>query len=117
MQTEVAFLGHIMGRAGLGCDPEKLSAVRAWHMPDFKQVHQFNYFVGYYRRFIPNFGGLSEPLVALTRKGTVFAWTLERQDAFEALKSCLLQAPILGFPTSLDTDARLFMVGGFLNQW
>ena len=37
------------------------------------------------------------------------------------LKSCLLQAPILGFPTEddwfvLDTDASLFEVGGVLNQ-
>ena len=28
MQTEVAFLGHIVGRTGLECDPEKISAVR-----------------------------------------------------------------------------------------
>ena len=82
---------------------------------------QFIGFVGYYRRFIQNFAGLSKPLVAFTRKGTVFAWTLERQDAFEVLKYCLLQAPILGFPTEadrfvLDTDDSLFAVGGVLNQ-
>ena len=34
MQTEVAFLGHIVGRTGLACDPEKLSAVRKWHEPN-----------------------------------------------------------------------------------
>ena len=61
MQTEVAFLGHIVGRAGLACDPEKLSAVRTWHTPDFP--------------------GVSEPLVALTHKEDVFAWTPERPDA------------------------------------
>ena len=59
--------------------------------------------------------------MALTRKGTVFMWTTERQDAFDALKSCLLRAPKLGFPTEadrfvLDTDASLFAVGGVLNQ-
>ena len=27
MQTEMAFLSHIVGRSGLACDPEKLSAV------------------------------------------------------------------------------------------
>ena len=31
MQTEVAFLGYIVGHTGLACDPEKLSAVRNWH--------------------------------------------------------------------------------------
>ena len=34
MQTEVAFLGHIVGRTGLACDPEKLSAFRNWHEPN-----------------------------------------------------------------------------------
>ena len=34
MQTEVVFLGHIVGRTGLACDPAKLSAVRDWHVPD-----------------------------------------------------------------------------------
>ena len=85
-------------------------------------MRQFVGFVGYYRRFIPDFPGLSEPLVALTRKWTVFAWTTERQDAFDALKYCLMQAPIfLVFLTEadrfvLDTDASLFAVSGALNQ-
>ena len=44
-----------------------------------------------------------------------------QQVAFDALKSCLLNAPILGFPKEdgrliLDTDASLFTVGGVLYQ-
>ena len=67
MQTEVAFLGHIVGRAGLACDPGKISVVWAWHaLGSVKQVRQFVGFIGYYRRFIQDFAGLSEPLVALT---------------------------------------------------
>ena len=98
MQTEVAFLGHIVGRSGLACDLVKISAVQAWHAPgSVKQVRQFVGFVGYYRRFIQNFAELSVPFVALTRKGAVFAWTPERQKTFMKLKSCLLQAPI-SFP-------------------
>ena len=119
---EVAVSAHIVGRASLACDPEKLSAVRAWHASgSVKQVRQFVGFVGYYRRFIQNFAELSEPLVALTRKWVVFAWTSVRQEVFETLKSCLLQAPILGFPTKddhlvLDMNASLFAVGGVLSQ-
>ena len=53
MQTEVVFLGHIVGRTGLACDPAKLSAVRNWHAPDkVKGVRQFVGFVGYYQRFV-----------------------------------------------------------------
>ena len=82
MQTEVAFLGHIVGQSGLACDPVKISAVRAWHEPgSVKQVRQFIGFVGYCRWFIQNFAELLEPLVVLTRKWAVFAWTPERQEA------------------------------------
>ena len=70
MQTEVVFLGHIVGRTGLACDPAKLSAVRNW-------------------RFVKDFADLAEPLVALTRKGAPFVWTDRQQKAFEALKACL----------------------------
>ena len=59
--------------------------------------------------------------MTLARKGVTFAWTAEQQVAFDTFKACLLQAPILGFPTEeghfiLDTDARLFAVGGVLNH-
>ena len=107
--TEVAFLGHIVGWI---CDTVKISTVRTWHAPDLvKQVRQFVGFVGCYHHFIQD----------LTSEGAVFAWTPERPEAFVTLKSCLLQAPILGFPTEddrfvLDTDASLFAVGGVLNQ-
>ena len=48
-------------------------------------------------------------------------WTDWQQTAFEALKACLVRAPILGFPTEdgrfvLDTDASLFAVRGILSQ-
>ena len=67
MQTEVIFLRHIVGRTGLACDLAKLSAVRNWHAPDkVKAVRKFVGFVGYYRRFVKDFAGLAEPLVALT---------------------------------------------------
>ena len=59
--------------------------------------------------------------MALTRKGVPFVWTDWQQAAFEALKTCLISAPILGFPTEdgrfiLDTDASLLAVGGFLTN-
>ena len=122
MQMEVISLGHIVGRTGLACDPAKISAVRNWHASDkVKAVRQFVGFVGYYRRFVEDFAELAKPLVALTRKGAPFVWTDRQQAAFEALKACLISAPILGFPTEdghflLDTDASLFTVGGVLNQ-
>ena len=45
----VAFLGHIVGKAGLACEPGKVSAVPDWHAPgSVKQVRQLVGFIGYY---------------------------------------------------------------------
>ena len=52
-----------------------------------------------------DFAELVESLVAQMRKGAPFVWTDSQQTAFEALKACLISAPILGFPTD---DGRLF---------
>ena len=56
MQTEVIFLGHIVGRTGLACDSAMIAAEWNWHAPDkVKAVRQFVGFVGYYRHFVKNF--------------------------------------------------------------
>ena len=58
-QTSVPFWGHIVGRCGLECDPKK---IKSWPVPDcLKSVRQFLGFVGYYRRFIPNFAASQPP--------------------------------------------------------
>ena len=50
-RTSVPFLGHIVGRAGLECDPNKLSAVANWIPPNtIKGVREFLGFTGYYRQ-------------------------------------------------------------------
>ena len=41
-----------------------------------------------------SFAELADPFVALMRKGVPFMWGDEQQKAFDALKACLLSAPI-----------------------
>ena len=48
LQTSVPFLGHIVGRRGLECDPAKIEDVKSWPVPNcLKSVRQFLGFVGY----------------------------------------------------------------------
>ena len=90
--------------------------------PDcLKSVRQFLGFVGYYRRFIPNFADLANPLVTLTGKDVPFVWAPGCSKSFYSLRDYLIQAPILAFPTEtgqyiLDTDASNFGLGGVLSQ-
>ena len=121
-QTSVPFLGHIVGRRGLECDPVKIEDVRSWPIPDcLKSVRQFMGFVGYYQRFIPKFADIATPLVALTGKDVPFVWDPVCSTAFYTLRDSLIHAPILDFPTEtgqyiLDTDASNFGLGGVLSQ-
>ena len=121
-RTSVPFLGHVVGRRGLECDPRKMEDVKSWPVPDcLKSVRQFLGFVGYYRRFIPSFADLAEPLVALTGKDVPFIWRPACSTAFTDLRDALVRAPILAFPTEfgdyvLDTDASNFGLGGVLSQ-
>ena len=112
-RTSVPFLGHIVGRRGLECDPKKIEDVKAWPIPDcLRSVWQFLGFLGYYRRFVPGFADLAEPLVALTGKDIPFVWRLACMTPFVSLRDTLVRAPVLAFPTEtgpyiLDTDASV----------
>ena len=121
-QTSVPFLGHVVGRDGVQCDPKKIEDVKTWPVPDcLKSVRQFLGFVGYYRRFIPSFADLAEPLVSLTGKDVPFVWRPTCVTAFIELRDAMIRAPILAFPTEsgvyiLDTDTSNFGLGGVLSQ-
>ena len=121
-RSSVPFLGHIVGRAGLECDPSKVSAVANWIPPStIKGVREFLGFTGYYRRFVPDYSTVAQPLVRLLGKDCKFKWTETCQDAFMALRALLIKAPVLAFPKEdlpyiVDTDASDYGIGGVLSQ-
>ena len=121
-RSSVPFMGHIVDRRGLECDPTKIEDVKSWPVPDcLKSVRQFLGFVGYYRRFISKFADVATPLVALTGKDVPFWWDVNCLSAFSVLRESLIHAPILAFATEtgqyiLDTDASNFGLGGVLSQ-
>ena len=121
-RSSVPFLGHIVGHAGLECDPSKVSAVANWIPPStIKGVREFLGFTGYYRRFVPDYSTVAQPLVRLLGKDCKFKWTDACQDAFKALRALLIKAPVLAFPKEdlpyiVDTDASDYGIGGVLSQ-
>ena len=121
-RTSLPFLGHIVSRDGLRCDPEKIVAVQNWRVPgNVKEVREFLGFAGYYRRFVPQFATIAAPLTELTRQSVVFTWTHRHQLAFDSLRELLTSTPVLAFPRGdleyvVDCDASDFGVGGVLSQ-
>jgi len=122
LRKQVSFLGYTVSQAGVGTDPDKVAAVEEWPVP--QNLRQSRVFVGlcqYYRRFVPNFSGITAPLHALTKKGARLEWTPDCQQAFDQLKEALVGADVLALPSEegmyvLDCDASDKAIGAVLSQ-
>ena len=123
-KTQVSFLGHVVGKNGIECDPEKIAKVSNWPVPQsVDDIRSFLGLANYYKRFIKNFSTIAKPLTALTGKGKQFQWDDSCSASFHALKDALTSAPVLAYPSPnpdnlfiLDTDASDFGIGAVLSQ-
>ncbi|KAK7884084.1 hypothetical protein WMY93_027207 [Mugilogobius chulae] len=144
-QTKVKYVGHIVSADGISADPAKIEAVTNWPRPyNLKTLRSFLGFCGYYRRFIKSYSSIVHPLTDLTKgyppkqkgkspiksqKSTYLdekepfgsRWDENCTEAFEKIKHCLTNAPVLAFadpnkPYVLHVDASLSGIGAVLYQ-
>ena len=127
----VPLLGHlIVAGQGVKPNPDKVSALVNMGPP--QTVAEIKSFLGacsYYRRFIPNFAVMAEPLRAIQQKYTSktavvtkdWAQCPKVQKCYDALKSSLVNAPLLitpdfSKPFVIISDASKHFIGGVLCQ-
>lgn len=116
------FLGCKISANGIETDPEKIEAVRTYPIPtNLRSSRAFIGFVGYYRRFIPNFSKIAIPITNLTKKNEPFVWGIEQQRAFDTLRDALISAPVLAHfdldrETVIQTDASHYGWGVIISQ-
>ena len=80
------FSGFVVSEHGVQVDEEKVEAIKDYPTPrNNKQVKQFLGLASYYRRFIPNFADLAEPLNNLTRISSKFDWNELCEKSFKTL--------------------------------
>lgn len=129
-KEEVKFLGHIVSAKGVHVDGDKIKVLEEWPTPSsVKEVRQVVGFMSYYRRFVPRFAQLAKPLHALmgsaknSRKAQCppFKWDEECQIAFDRLRHCLMEAPVLAYPDFqlpfiVTTDGSSMGLGAVLSQ-
>ena len=101
----------------------KVKHILEWEAP--RSVHEGQQFLGFanfYRRFIRGYSSICRPLTQLTKKGQVWNWTNECQEAFNKLKVSFTEAPILTHyhpkkPLMIETDASDLAKGAVLSQY
>ncbi|XP_037866490.1 uncharacterized protein LOC119628437 [Bombyx mori] len=121
-REQVKYLGHVISRSGISPDRDKVSAVLDMKEPTcLRQLRTFLQTCSWFRKFIPNFAKIAEPLTRLTKKSQPWIWGLEQDDAFKSLKRLLTTSPILvqadyTKPFILRTDASDYALGVCLLQ-
>jgi hypothetical protein len=121
-QSEVTFLGHIVGQDGIRPNPDNVLKLVNWPTPQNQtDVRGILGLANYYRRFVYKFSHIVKPLTELTAKDKPFIWSDECQEAFDIVKSILTSKPIMAYPRSdcpyiLDTDASDSAIGAILSQ-
>jgi hypothetical protein len=121
-QTKIKFLGHIVTDKGIMPDPSKIEAIERIPIPtNAIKLQNFLGITGFYRKFIRDYAKIANKLYNLTRMNVKFEWTDAHTQAFETLKTKLMNEPILAhpnydFPFYVQTDACLDGLGAVLGQ-
>ena len=101
-------VGHICSWAGRRPDTDRIGVILRWGpLKDPSDVRQFNGTVGVMRMFIERYGDIAEPWLKLVRKSVEWVWGKEQQDAFDATKAAVANAPNLR-PLNYDWESDTF---------
>ena len=118
----MCYLGFLIGESGIRCDKSKVKAINKITTPtSIEEVRHFNGMCSYYQKFIPHFSDITKCFNDMTKKGAVFNWTKECDNAFKLLKEKLMEEPVLINPQVnkdyvIHCDTSKYSYSGILQQ-
>jgi hypothetical protein len=108
------FLGHHISNEGIKPPPDRIKALEKYPFPkNVKQLRRVLGLFNWFKKFIPQYSAITQPMTKLLKKGSVFNWTTEQANALCELKHRLIDSPVLAFPRfdipfylAVDTSAK-----------
>lgn len=122
---EIEFLGHSISQGQQKPLQPTVNKILNINVPtSIKEVRSLIGLCNYYRKFIPNFATIIEPLTNLTKtdkKNKKLLWTEKCETALNRVKQAFASEPILRLPNTdqpfiLCTDASSVGIGACLLQ-
>ena len=103
-------LDFVVSQRGIQVDPDKMKAILKIPKPHTqKQIRGFLGRLNYIARFISQLTATCEPLFKLLRKNQSVKWKDDCQVAFERIKQCLMNPPVL-IPPVPERPLILYMI-------
>jgi hypothetical protein len=92
-------LGFIVSSDGMIIDPKRTQVIAKLPPPTSKKSMQsFLGQINFMRRFVPSFSKMVRPLQSLIKKDTQYHWGPTENQAFNAIKKSIIDAPSLMSP-------------------
>ena len=83
-KNHVCYLGFLIGESGIRCNKSKSEAINKIATPtSIEEVRHFNGMCSYYRKFISYYTDITKCFNDMMKKGAVFKWTKECDNAFK----------------------------------
>ncbi len=119
-QTELKFVGYLVGRNGIRPDPRNVEKIKNAEVP--KNTTELRRFLGmaqYYRQYINGYADVTGPLYDMLKEDGLAIWGQAQQEAFDIIKNKLATEPIRAHPDfnkpfKLYTDASDTGLGAVL---
>ena len=120
-QTRLTYLGHEITPDGVQIDPARTKVVADMEPPKtLKEAKRIFGFFSWFRKFIPSFSDMAEPLIVLCNADK-FYWNAELVECFANLRNAMLSDTVLSYPRRegqfiLYTDSSITGSGQVLSQ-
>jgi hypothetical protein len=122
LQDKVEYLGHVVSKNGIAPNGRNVSKILEMRAPEtVAEVRSLLGTTNYYRRFIPHYAELMEPITKLLKKNHKFNWGNNQKESLSKVKLAMTNPPLLTYPDKnqvqiLTTDASGVGLGAILSQ-